>query len=277
MMRPMIRGTCLTFFAALIAACGGAAANIRPMTIEPGPFLMEFGAETVDVLHRPDRSIEELQAARDAAQGAERRAAVRELVIANLFAAEDAHGRDARRIRRRTEELVDTALRRNRDQTVAAEMAFVRLWLSWRAGLRNAQTRAQNFTERFQSAGNLLMLAWMIRGEIAFDDEHYDDAITAFRFALGQLEHPLYGYALLRTAHAYQRMHRTEDANQAFSEVERLGCGRRVPPLVLRLSVIAANNHGTGVRTDPDDVTRPASCPVPNAQQEEEEGWHPEE
>jgi tetratricopeptide (TPR) repeat protein len=263
---------------ALCAIACGASQSARSTTVrvDPGEFLLEVGGQSASVLTRPERSIEELETARRDARGNERRAISRELVIAHMFAAEQAEGRDARRIRRRAEQLADSTVQGSRDDALLAEMAFVKLWMSWRAGTANAAQRAERFTDRYRQSGDLLTLAWMIRGEIALDGEDYDDALTAFRFALGQLEHPLYAYALFRSARAYRVQGRTEEADQALAEVESLGCASALPSTI-RLANAAAGERGTGVARGADGVERPASCPAPGTNDDEEEGWRPAE
>lgn len=262
-------------------ACGATSApsprTARAGSADPAGILLAIGAECCAVLRRPERSIEDLDAARREAQGPERRALTRDLIVAYAFAAEDADGREARRMRRRAEQLADAAVRGARDPDYLAEIAFAQLWLSWRAGSRNAEQRATRFTERHRSSGDLLALAWMIRGEIALSDERFEDAVTAFRFGLGQLGHPLYAYALWRTAAAYRRLGRAEDAAQALAEVEQLGCPASASPFVVRIATAAAGERASGLRRDPDGVTRPASCPPPESREAEDEGWRPAE
>jgi hypothetical protein len=265
-----------------LAACGATAGSHRgaEASIDPPQFLLEVGGQGSGVLRRPERSLDELEAARREARGTDRRQVVRELVVALLFAAETAEGREARRLRRRAEELAEAAVRGSRDETLLAEMAFVRLWMSWRAGAPSAAQRAERFTDRYAGAGDLTTLAWMIRGELAFAGEDYDDAVTAYRFALGHLEHPLYGFALLRTAHSYARLDRAADATQALSEVEQLGCAREASDFSMQLASAAASERGTPMRRDTAGVLRPAVCEEEGTAaggQDEEEGWRPAE
>ncbi|HJL15868.1 MAG TPA: hypothetical protein RMH99_09440 [Sandaracinaceae bacterium LLY-WYZ-13_1] len=266
-------------------ACGGANDHEgtreapRPVTVEPAAFLEEVGAASSVVLQRPRRSLEELEQARRDARGQARRLATRDAVVGLVFAASEAEGREARRLRRRAERLADAAVRGSRDASLRAEIAFAKLWLAWRAGSRLAERRAERFTTRHRESGDLLTLAWMIRGEIAFTDERYEDAVEAYRFALGNLGHPLYAFALFRTAHAHRRLGHEERATQAFDEVEQLGCGREVPRATLRIATAAASERGSGLRIDTDGVTRPARCPSPEelAVEPADEGWRPAE
>ena len=279
-MLARMRSTLAVLLVLSMSACGaagGSARTARGGAIEPADFLMEVGAETT-VLRRPERSIDELEAARSEASGTDRRTIVRDLVVAHVFAAEDADAREARRIRRRAERMADAAVRGSRDAQLNAEIAFLKLWMSWRAEAGNAATRAERFTDRHRDSGDLLLLAWMIRGELAIEAERWDDSLEAFRFALGSLEHPLYAYALYRSAHSYRALERADDATQALSEVEQLGCARGASPLVLRLATAAASERGSGLREDTDGVIRPASCPSPEDRAREPEGeWRPAE
>lgn len=246
--------------------------------VDPPAFLEEVGAASSPVLRRPERSIDELEQARRDARGAERRQAARDLVIGLMFAAADAEDREARRHRRRAERIADAAARGSRDRGLAAELDFAKLWMAWQSGSRAAERRAERFTIRHRQAGDLLTLAWMLRGEIALADERYDDAVEAYRFALGQLGHPLYAFALLRTAHAQRRRGNADQADQALAEVEQLGCAPDASPAVVRLAAAAASERGSGIRLDTDGVTRPAACPTPDeSADEEDEGWRPAE
>jgi len=278
------RGTCLAVMAALCSACGGAghpAANEAPRGagLEPPAFLEEVGAQSTVVLRRPERSLDALEEARRESRGAERREAARDLVIGLMFAADEAEGREARRHRRRAERLADAAARGSRDASLRAELDFAKLWMAWRAGARAAARRGERFTNRHRRSGDLLTLAWMVRGEVAFADERYEDAIAAYRFGLGRLGHPLYAFSLLRTAHAHRRLGRAQEAAQALEEVERLGCGRDVAPATVRVAAAAASEQGSGLRLDTDGVTRPARCPSPEelASEQADEGWRPAE
>ncbi len=279
-MLARMRSTLALLLMLPISACGaagGSARTARGAAIEPADFLTEVGAETA-VLRRPERSIDELEAARGEASGTERRTIVRDLVVAHVFAAEDADEREARRLRRRAERMADAAVRGSRDAQLNADIAFLKLWMSWRAGAGNAATRAERFTDRHRESGDLLLIAWMIRGELAIEAERWDDSLAAFRFALGSLEHPLYAYALYRSAHSYRALERADDATQALSEVEQLGCAPGASPLVVRLATAAASERGSGLRQDTDGVIRPASCPSPEERaREPERGWRPEE
>ena len=81
-------------------------------------------------------------------------------------------------------------------------MAFLEVWLDFETEGRNAASRAERFTTRHDQSGDLLVLVWMIRGELALRAEDWEGARAGFRFVLGQLGHPLYAYALYRTAFA---------------------------------------------------------------------------
>jgi hypothetical protein len=251
-----------------LVGCGGAAivSDSRSANVGAAPFLLEVGGTWSSALRRPSRSIDELETSRRAARSAaERRPIARELAIACVFAAEAAPESEARRLRRRGDEAAGAALAGNRDAQLAAEVDFVRLWLAWRGEARDAASRAARYTERHRENGALYTLAWMIRGELALGARRYEDALTAFRVALGQLESPLYAYALWRSATAYDRLGRTADAQQALRETEELGCPAAASRFTVRISVAVASSRGSGLRRDPDGITRPALCPPTGA------------
>lgn len=45
-----------------------------------------------------------------------------------------------------------------------------------------------------------------MRGELAIAEEDWDSTASAYRYVLGHLEHPLYAYALYRTAETQERL-----------------------------------------------------------------------
>ena len=278
--RPLIG---INLVGSMLVGCGGSELHAdeapRASSVDPAAFLEEIGAEASPVLRHPEPSVDELDQARRDARGTERRERMRDLAVGLMFEAQASEGREARRARQRAEQTLDAAARGNRDAQLAAELDFVKLWMDWRGGSRATAARAERYTTRHRRVGGtLLTIAWMIRGEAALADEAYDDAIESFRFALGQLGSPLYAFALLRTAAAQRGAGRVEQATQALSEVEQLGCDGGASALVLRVATAAAGERGSGLRLDPDGVTRPAACPTPSeAAEEEDEGWHPAE
>jgi len=273
--------------AVLLAACGGSQVQVQvpdEVRIVPEIFLTEIGTEAAPgVFAYPTRSLDELDAARRDARGPDRRRAMRDLAVALIYATIESEGRESRRFRQRAERMIDAAARGNRDDQLRAELDFMRLWLAYRTGSNARAARlAERFGTRHRAAGVLTTMAYMVGGEAAFAEEDYDDAIASYRFALGQLGSPLYAFALYRTAHAHGADGDREEGMNALREVERLGCEHDAAAPVVRLANAAASERETGLRRDPDDVVRPASCPAHDAleaeaEAEQEEGWRPAE
>ncbi|MEZ4337261.1 MAG: hypothetical protein R3B82_11600 [Sandaracinaceae bacterium] len=249
------------------------------MTIDPVVFLAEVGTEAAPrVFAFPTRTVDELEDARRAARGDERRALGRDEAVALMYAADGAEAREARRLRQRAERILDASGRGNRDASLGAELDFVRLWMSWRAGSgARAGRLAERFATRHRAAGILTAMAYMVRGEVAFADEDWDEAVARYRFALGQLGTPLYAYALYRTAHVHGRRGEREQGLSTLREVEQLGCDGSAARTTVRVAAAAATELSTGLRQDADGVVRPASCPVTTGDEPEDTGWHPAE
>ncbi|AKF08258.1 tetratricopeptide repeat protein [Sandaracinus amylolyticus] len=246
-----------------VVGCGGAQVRTTSASggaIEPAALFVEASNGRTDLLQAPEASMDELEAARRSARGAERRRVLRDLARAHLLAAESSEGREARRHRSDAERAADAAVNGSRDSTLLAEMAFVSLWLSWRAGERAAVGRAERFTTRFAGAGELALMAWMIRGELAFAAERWADAATAYRYALGQLEHPLYAYALHRSAESWDHEGRADDARAARTEVVQLGCASDASDATMRVVQIAARELGVAMVADESGRVRPSTC-----------------
>lgn len=265
----------------LLSACG--ASGARPVTpassdeLQPLAFLFDVASASIEVLTPPERSIEDLTAARGDAHGGERRAILRDLARAHLVAARNTEGREARRHRESVERFTENASEGSRDDTLTAEMDFLEVWMAWESDARNASARAERFTNRHETAGEMLLVVWMIRGELAITAEDWTAARDAFRFALGRLDHVLYAYALYRTAYAWHRAGDDVEARQALTEVVALGC-ESGEPRTMRIALLAAGQLGVGTRRDPDGPVRPATCPEAGAHTEdEEEGWRPPE
>jgi hypothetical protein len=252
----------------LLSACGAAAveAPAEDTTLEApatdsAAFLLEVGATLSDALVRPTESIEALDAARRAARGVDRLRAQRDLARAHLFAAETSEGREQRAHYREMNELTTTSTR-VRDPQLSADLDFLALWAAWRAGQRNADGRAERFVDHHATSPDLALIAWIIRGEVAFADERWDDALAGFRAVLGRLGHPLYAFALYRSARVWHEQGREDDAHQALAEVRNLGCVPEPSPPTLHIAIAAA--HALGETTAPDlsGRERPSSCPV---------------
>ena len=251
---------------AVLLGCGGGGPRLETTPgaasgeIEPAGFLLEFGAERTSTLKAPERDIEALEDAVRATQGAERIAALRDLAIAHLLAAEQAEEREATRHRRSALRRAESAARWTREDWIKTEMAFVEVWSAWRAGRPNASGIAERFIRRHPRGGDLVYLAWIIRGEAELEREHYSDAADAFRFVLGSLEHPLYAYALYRTAKAQEGEGRAEDARQALREVVLLGCSAEAAPETRRVAARAQAELSMPDVTSEDGTTQAQAC-----------------
>ncbi len=155
-------------------------------------------------------------------------------------------------------------------------MDFLLLWMDWERGAANVATRAERFTRRHDDAGDLLRLAWMMRGELALEAHEWQAARDAFRFVLGSLGHPLYAYALYRTAYAWHAEGDEEQARRALEDAAALGCAADASAPTSRIALRAARQLGVGQRTDGARAV-PASCPEASATDVESEGWRPPE
>lgn len=252
---------------ALLLGCGGSGGprlETAPRAsgeLEPAAFLLEYGAERTSTLRAPERDIETLEETVRATRGAERIAALRDLAVAHLLAAEEAEEREATRHRRTALRHAESAARWTREDWVKTEMAFVEVWSAWRAGRPNASGVAERFVRRHAaSGGDLVYLAWIIKGEAAFEREDWEDAADAYRFVLGSLEHPLYAYALYRTAKAQEHQGRAEDAQQALREVVMLGCSAEAAPETRRVAAQAQSDLAMPDVTEEDGTTRAQIC-----------------
>ena len=80
----------------------------------------------------------------------------------------------------------------------------------------------------------------MIRGAIELGEGHWREAERAYRYLLGHIEHPLYPFALLRTAHTLQERERGGEAREMMEQVIAMGChGEQTPELELTVEAAA--------------------------------------
>ncbi len=176
---------------------------------------------------------------------------------------------------------LDQLVRRSRrgvSDEVKQRVEFAWLWGAWRTGHERAAELAEAFTEAHPSAGDLLALAWMIRGEIAAAQRRTDESLAAFRFGMNRIGEPIYAFSLWRSAAVQRAAGDDAGARESLLGAEHEACAGEAPELVRRIAFAAASALDHDVRIDPDGVTRPESCPVPDAREEEEEtGWRPEE
>ena len=247
-----------------VAGCGGAGAetraSVRPQRIDVPELLLAFAQTHTNWLRQGEETVEQLEESMRAARGAERRVAMRELAVAQLLAAEVEFGRDARSTRRSATRTAESAARGSHDETLEAEMAFVALWAAWREDQGSAERLAERFVRVHLGSGELLIMAWIIRGEIAFAGEEWEPAATGYRYVLGMLEHPLYALALYRTAHCLRGLERNEEGRQALREVRELGCAQGAAIEVRRVASVASYELGSGVVLGLDGESLPADC-----------------
>lgn len=270
--------------ALLAIGCGAAqstgGASYRPEPLEAHVFLRGYGQANVSTFDEVRDSETVLPLMREA-RGAERKALQRELALAYLSEAEaETDERAQRRLWRKTQQAAERAAVRVRDAWVRAELAFVQLWSSWRVGARNALRKSERFTSRHLAGGDLLLMAWAIRGELALAAEAWEEARTSFRYLLGHIEHPLYAYALYRDGEALRGLDRRDEAIANFEQVRDMGCDPDAPRAVLRIAALASRQARTDVHLDGSGDPRPDSCAPPPVEGEgegESEGWTPEE
>ena len=238
-----------------LAACGGSqgtrlTSGAGRAQLELPEYLLEMAGTSSGWLARPSSGSEALQKQARGLRGDERRRAFAQLAVAHLWEAEnELDERRAKRHRRDANEAVQNATNRSRDDSLIQAMAFVSLVVAWRNDSRNSDAAAERFVDRHRTAGDLHLLGWIVRGEIAFGARRWNQAATAYRYLLGEMEHPLYAFALYRTAHCYRGQGRTEDARQALREVAGLG-GPGARPEVARVAEAARRELGEPVSAE---------------------------
>jgi hypothetical protein len=253
--------------AVLAAACGGSSVKTKKLSLgdfDPHAHLLAFAENRTAIMKAPEESLELLEDQLvPGVKGASRRALERKIAVATFRAAEsEADPKAQKKARNSALRLAEKSKKAESDAYAAAESEFLALWIAWRAEKPSARSLAAAFTSARADTLELYALAWAIRGELALEYKDWDDAKTAFRSLLGDITHPLYAYALYRTASAHEGAGEEEEQKQALLEATQMGCDRGAAAESLAIALLAASELGERGRKDKDGVTRPASCPV---------------
>ncbi|MCA9582590.1 MAG: hypothetical protein KC416_12405 [Myxococcales bacterium] len=246
-----------------LGACGAskpAPKAPKPEAMPPSEFLLLYAGTWTHSFENPGDP-EEVLARLQGTSGDERKKVLRDLAVAHLHAAEGTDDKKAQRKHRRESDRYARLASRGRVEDYRrAEMRFVQLWNAWRAGEKKAEKLAETITEEHRDALDVYNLSWAIRGEIALDQGHHKEAASHYRYLLTLIEHPLFTFALYRTAAIQEDEGRKEDAEQALREAVNMGCKEDASKPALEASLAAAAKLGLGAKLDPKGTARPASC-----------------
>lgn len=253
----------------VLVALAGCATQRAPVSsanvssdIDVPMLLLEVGAERIPSLRKPEEPVDALEDAVRAGRGPERMDALRKLARARLWAAEEAGDEaEAKRIRKAAARTVRDARGRTKNQAVLAELRFVDLWNAWRAEKNGAEEVAAHYVETQQEAGELEVFAWLLRGEMALAREDFPQAAEAFRWLVVQIDHPLYAYALWRTAACYRGMGREDDAKQALKEATEIGERRGAHAAAQKVAAVARAELGPDAPPPPPPEPEPGEEP----------------
>lgn len=252
------------------AGCGASQASSAPtVTIDTSSLdvpemFRTYGKDRSDVFTAPAASFDELEQTRKETRGADRVKALRDLAVAYLWAAEDASDpKEKRTFYRKAERSAENAIAGNGDPEDAAEAEFVLVWSAWRRATPRADRNAEIFAKRRSEAGELVLLSYLIRGEVALEGRRFSEARAHYRYLLGLLDHPLYAFALYRTADARRAANENDEASQIYRDVRELGCRLDASPETLLVAAFAAARTEADVRRDAAGKIRPSTCKLP--------------
>lgn len=238
-------------------------------------FLLDYAQASTRLFAKADPSrIDEIRDSLRQLGGKKRRAAYRDLAASYLLSAEGREdSKDAKRDWRNAKRAASKALSGAREDVSRSEALFVHLWVAWRGRDKDAMRRATEFTSDHRSAGELYNMAWVIRGEIDLGAKRYARARKNYGFLFGQLDHPLYGLALLRTADAYEAEENIKEADAALDEVLLLACNANPSPATLQISRVAAGQLEIPVREDASGTMRPVTCKEIKSEPNRDKPW----
>ena len=238
---------------ALLFAVGCGASTPTPATssggvraVGPKNYLLHWAAEWQPLLAPPGATSEELRAQVRELRGRERQEATLRYAnalirdMAQAEAEEDTRG--MRRARREFRRVLRRLARVRGD--LAAVRDFIDLLASWRLGEERAQRLAERFTGRHEEPRELHGLAWMILGELQLEAEDLNDAATSFRYLMGDLEHPLYPFALWRTAEIHGARGEESEQRELQEQLVRMGCDPDVREETAMVAAAVAREAG---------------------------------
>lgn len=237
-------------------------------------FLIRYAEGTTQLFADLSGDVDTLKKSLRKLSKKERRAAYRRLAALYLARAEEREERkDAKRDWRNAKRAANKSLKGARDSQSRSEAIFVHMWCAWRLGAPDAKRRAETFTEAHRESGDLHNMAWIIRGEIDLRGKRFEAARKNYRFMFGQLDHPLYALALLRTADAHEAQENIEEADAALEEVLMLACDASAKPESLEISRVAAGQLEIKLREDAQGVLRPTTCKEIKRQGNPDKPW----
>lgn len=250
----------------LLVACGGGPATkkLSVSDFDAPRFLGAFAEASTGIMKpEPEIAATLADSITPKLKGAERRELERRLARARLAEAETAA--DLKQRKKTLAQAMRSAERAQKGESDgfrAAEAEFLALWIAWRSERPTRASLAEAFTRTRSDTVELYALAWALRGEIALEMERWDEAKAAFRALFGHIEHPLYAYALYRTAAAHAGAGEDDEQKQALTEAMNMGCARGARAEAMEMALLAAAELGERGRKDADGVTRPAACPA---------------
>jgi len=263
----LFRQTMLLLVALLLGSCGGGqeapAAAIELEPLDPHIFLLDAGNDRVELLQPPEGTAAVLEEAAEVAEGDGERQARLDAAVAHLFEASETDEADARRTHLRSaSQLARAASRGAEDPAIDAGAAFVRLWHGYLGEHRSLRRQLRRFLRNHDDAdAELTRLVHAIEGEIAMGREEWDSAIAAFRNLVGDSEDPFYAYSRYRIAQCMGHLDQGRRARTLLREVRDQGCDADASDLVQRISNLAAQELGSGLRRAGAERIVPATCP----------------
>lgn len=238
-------------------------ANVQRVEVVPHEYLMEWAGNWHEPLDPPSDDPADLKSAIRGTRGTERQEATLRYLLSLLYQMEDARAEEDRlTIRRTTREFRSTVrkLRRARG-TLAATRDFVDLLFAWRGEESRALRLAERFANQHEDESTLHSLAWMIRGEILFSKRRYSNAAEAYRYLLGQLDHPLYPFALWRTAAVHGERGEDTERDEILRQIVQLGCPDDAAESTAIIAAAAASEVGIGRRGERFETCRAGAAP----------------
>ena len=208
-------------------------ATARPVEVAPFDgegFLVTYARSHHALPARPEGTVADLEARRRATRrGDDKRPITRDLALIHLAEADAATDEAVARTElEAADREAKAALRGNRDPAIADACTFVALWAEFRLHAPTASAAAQAYVQTHTTSNETTRVAWMARGEIALGASDWATARDSFRYVMGDFSSPLYGYALSRTAVAYQGEGRNDEAHDSLRFVIRDGlCAER--------------------------------------------------
>lgn len=224
---------------------------MSPAPFEVLPFVRAYAVPRVRVFLPIEEEESALSRALRTARGAAaRREAQFRLYVRRFQRAEGAEGTERTTILRTMAREERTLLRGNTDVRLAAEVAFMKLWLDYAAGDYAARAKAEAFVTDHAAQQDLVRIVTVIRAELALAQHEVANSRALFETLRAAPSDELSGYARYRAARMLCADGQLEPCRRELEDARVFGCAADASATTQDFAARAATELDTPRRRD---------------------------